>query len=31
MIKHKYDPTNFFCVNDNIKPASAQAGAQANA
>lgn len=21
-IKEKYDPTNFFCVNQNIKPAA---------
>jgi len=30
MIKRKYDPTNFFRVNYNIKPAPAQAGAEAN-
>jgi len=26
-IKEKYDPANFFRVNYNIKPSSAQAGA----
>ena len=29
-IKHKYDPTNFFRVNYNIKPMPAGAGGQAN-